>query len=223
LVERLSVEQAVALVKSGSSVMVGGFGNVGNPKTLIEAVADGDATDLVVIANDLGTPNAGLGRWVRDNKIRKAIGSYFTYNPEVAQKYREGLIELVLMPQGTFAEAIRAGGVGLGGFYTPVGLGTELTAGLETRVIEGREYVFAAALRADFALIHAKKADEFGNLVYEGTARNFNPVMAMAADVCIAEVEEIVPAGALSPEEIVTPFIFVDVLVTVGGREGRDK
>jgi 3-oxoacid CoA-transferase A subunit len=217
LVQQLSVKEAADLIKSGSKVMVGGFGNVGNPKAIIDAVADGDATDLVVIANDLGTPNAGLGRWVRDNKIKKAIGSYFTYNPEVAQQYRAGRIELELMPQGTFAEAIRAGGVGIGGFYTRVGLGTELTKGHDTKVIDGKEYVFAKALRADFAIIHAKKADELGNLVYDCTARNFNPIMAMASDYCIAEVEEIVPAGSISPEEVVTPFLFVDAVVLCKG------
>lgn len=223
MVEQLSVKQAAALIKPGASVMVGGFGNIGNPKALINAVADGAANDLVVIANDLGTPNVGLGRWVRDNKIRKAIGSYFTYNAEVAQKYRQGLLDLELMPQGTFAEAIRAGGVGLGGFYTRVGLRTELTEGHEIKNIDGQEYVFAKALRADFAILHAKKADELGNLVYDCTARNFNPVMAMAADKCIVEVEEIVPAGAISPEEVVTPFIFVDALVLVkeGDRDGK--
>lgn len=217
MVKRMSVKDASRLICSGASVMVGGFGNVGNPKELIEAIADAETTDLTVIANDLGTPNTGLGRWVTRDKIRKAIGSYFTYNPDVARKYREGLIQLELIPQGTFAEAIRAGGVGIGGFYTRVGLGTELTEGHETKLIDGQEYVLAKAIRADFAILHAKTADELGNLVYDKTARNFNPVMAMAADCCIVEVEEIVPAGSLSPEEIVTPFIFVDVIVPVKG------
>jgi 3-oxoacid CoA-transferase subunit A/3-oxoadipate CoA-transferase alpha subunit len=218
VIKKLSVADAVALIQNESSVMVGGFGNVGNPKKMIDAIAEGSVENLTVIANDLGTPNAGLGRWVSTNKIRKAIGSYFTYNPEVAQKYRQGLIDLQLMPQGTFAEAIRAGGVGIGGFYTRVGLGTELTLGLETKWIDGQEYVFAEALKADYALIHARKADELGNLVYEKTARNFNPIMAMAAKFTIVEVEEIVPAGCLSPEEVVTPFVFVDAFVPVERR-----
>lgn len=217
MVKIMTVEEAARLIQSGSSVMVGGFGNIGNPKLLIEAIAESDTTDLTVIANDLGTPNVGLGRWVTQNKIKKAIGSYFTYNYDVAKKYRAGLIDLELIPQGTFAEAIRSGGVGIGGFYTRVGLGTELTDGHERKWINGQEYVFAEALHANFAIIHAKKADELGNLVYDKTARNFNPVMAMAADVCIVEAEEIVPAGSLSPEEIVTPFLFVDVLVPVEG------
>lgn len=217
MVQCMSVKDAAKLIRSGSSIMVGGFGNIGNPKLLIDAIADGEATELIVIANDLGTSNVGLGRLVTNNKIQKAIGSYFTYNPDVAKKYREGLIDLELMPQGTFAEAIRCGGVGIGGFYTRVGLGTELTQGHETKVIDGAEYVFARALQADFAIIHAKKADELGNLVYDKTARNFNPIMAMASKFCIAEVEEIVPAGELSPEEIVTPFVFVDALVPSKG------
>ncbi len=215
MIEQLSVDDAAKLIKSESSIMVGGFGNIGNPKQLIDKIADGNATNLTVMANDLGTPNVGLGRWVTENKIKKAIGSYFTYNKDVARKYREGLIELFMMPQGTFAEAIRAGGVGIGGFYTRIGLGTELTEGHETKIIDGIEYVFAKALHADFAILHAKKADELGNLIYDKTARNFNPIMAMAADYCIVEVEEIVPAGSLSPEEIVTPFVFVDALVLV--------
>ncbi len=215
LVSVLSSQEASKLINSGATVMIGGFGNIGNPKNMIECIADSATTDLTVIANDLGTANVGLGRWVRQDKIKKAIGSYFTYNPEVAQKYRAGVIDLKLMPQGTFAEAIRAGGSGIGGFYTKIGLGTEVTEGEETRVIDGQEYVFVRPLKADFAVLHAKKADTLGNLVYECTARNFNPIMAMAAKFTIVEVEEIVPAGSLSPEEIVTPFIFVDVLVKV--------
>jgi 3-oxoacid CoA-transferase A subunit len=211
----MSVAEAADIIRDGASIMVGGFGNVGNPKRLIEAVADSQVRDLTVIANDLGTPNQGLGRWVSANKIKKAVGSYFTYNPEVAQKYREGLLSLELWPQGTFAEAIRAGGVGIAAFYTRVGIGTELTVGHETKEIDGAEYVLAKAIRADYAIIYAQKADALGNLVFDKTARNFNPIMAMAADTCIAEVEEIVPAGTLSPEEIVTPFLFVDILVPI--------
>ena len=212
----LTAEEASRKIASGSSVMIGGFGNVGNPKVMIESVADFGVEGLTVIANDLGTPNVGLGRWVRQKMIKKAIGTYFTWNPEVAQEMRAGSLEVKLMPQGSFSEAIKAGGSGLGGFYTQVGLGTEVTEGEETRIIDGVEYVFVKPLRADIALLHAKKADTLGNLIYEKTARNFNPIMAMAAKYTIVEVEEIVPAGSLSPEEIITPFIFVDVLVPVG-------
>ncbi len=209
----LTPEKAAELIKDNSRVMIGGFGNIGNPKRLIECIADTEVRGLTVIANDLGTPNVGLGRWVRDEKIKTAIGTYFTWNPEVAQRLRAGEIDVKLMPQGSFAEAIRAGGSGLGGFYTQVGIGTEVTEGDEVRIIDGEEYLFVRPLQADFAILHAKKADELGNLIYERTARNFNPVMAMGAKFTIVEVEEIVPAGELSPEEIVTPFIFVDVLV----------
>lgn len=212
----LSPEEASQKIVTGSTIMIGGFGNVGNPKILIDCVAGCSAGELTVIANDLGTPNVGLGKWVREGKIKKAIGTYFTWNPEVAQMRRAGNMEVELMPQGSFAEAIRAGSCGLGGFYTPVGLGTEVTEGAEIKEINGKEYVFVHPLRADFALIHAKKADTLGNLIYDKTARNFNPVMAMGARYTIVEVEEIVPVGELSPEEIVTPFIFVDVLVPVG-------
>ena len=215
MAEILSHEQAAKKITSGATVMIGGFGNIGNPKEIIEYIAESDIKDLTVIANDLGTANVGLGRWVRQDKIKKAVGSYFTYNPEVAQKYREGKIDLKLMAQGTYAEAIRAGGSGIGGFYTKIGLGTEIAEGEEIHIIDGEEYLFIRPLKADFAVLHAKKADTLGNLVYEGTSRNFNPIMAMAAKYTIVEVEEIVPVGSISPEEVITPFIFVDALVKV--------
>ena len=209
--------EAVKLVRSGDVVMIGGFGNVGNPKRLIDLLADTDIHDLTVIANDLGTPNVGLGRWVRNRMLKKAIGTYFTYNTEAAELYFDGKLNLEMMPQGTFAESIRAGGCGIGGFYTKVGAGTELTAHCETKVIDGEAYVLAYPLKADVALLHARKADAMGNLVYEKTARNFNPLMATAAALTIVEVDEIVETGMLSPEEIVTPYIYVDVLVPQGG------
>lgn len=193
--------------------MVGGFGNVGNPKMLIDMLADTDVSGLTVISNDLGTPNVGLGRWVTENKVYKAIGTYFTYNTEAAELYFQGKLNLQMLPQGTFAECIRAGGCGIGGFYTKVGVGTVLTENWEEKILDGEKYVLAKPLKADFALLHAKKADKLGNLVYEKTARNFNPLMATAAKFTIVEVEEIVEPGIISPEEIVTPGIYVDVLV----------
>lgn len=221
MVEILSAREASKKIRSNSTIMIGGFGNVGNPKVMIDYVAKEKVENLTVIANDLGTPNVGLGRWLRQKKITRAIGTYFTWNPEAAQEMRAGNLEVILMPQGSFAEAIRAGGAGLGGFYTPVGLGTEVTEGAEQRQIDGKDYVFVKPLKADYALLHAKKADTLGNLVFECTARNFNPVMAMAAECTIVEVEEIVPVGALSPEEIITPFIFVDILVPMVKEEVR--
>lgn len=221
VVEILSPREASKKIKSDSTVMIGGFGNVGNPKEMIDSIAEEKINGLTVIANDLGTPNVGLGRWLRQKQIKKAIGTYFTWNPEAAQEMRAGNLEVVLMPQGSFAEAIRAGGAGLGGFYTPVGLGTEVTEGHEQRTLDGKDYIFVKPLKADYALLHAKKADTLGNLVFEKTARNFNPLMAMAAKCTIVEVEEIVPAGELSPEEIVTPFIFVDILVSMDKEGAR--
>lgn len=215
----MSAEDAVKLITSNSAIMVGGFGNIGNPKKLIDLIAETDLKELTIMGNDLGTPNVGLGRLVRNRQIKQAIGSYFTYNTEAAELYFEGKLNLKMMPQGTFAESIRAGGCGLGGFYTRVGIGSEVTEGLETKEINGKTYVLVEPLTADFAILRAKKADRLGNLVYERTARNFNPVMATAAKFTIVEVDEIVEPGELDPEEIVTPFVYVDVVVPVGRGE----
>ena len=215
----MSPEEAVKLISPHSSIMIGGFGNIGNPKKMIDLIADEKINDLTIIANDLGTPNVGLGRLVRNRQIKQAIGSYFTYNTEAAELYFEGKLNLKMMPQGTFAESIRAGGCGIGGFYNRVGVGSEVTEGLETKEINGKTYVFVEPLKADFAILRAKKADRLGNLVYERTARNFNPVMATAAKFTFVEVDEIVEPGELNPEEIVTPFIYVDVVVPVGRDE----
>lgn len=215
----LSGKEAVKLLRSNSSIMVGGFGNVGNPKKLIDYIADSDITNLTVIANDLGTPNVGLGRWVTNKKVLKAIGTYFTYNTEAAEMYYRGELDLEMIPQGTFAEAIRAGSSGIGGFYTKVGIGTVLVEGLEEKIINGEKHVLVYPLKADFAILHAYKADKMGNLVFEKTARNFNPLMAAAAKFTIVEVENIVEPGEISPEEVVTPGIFVDVLVLDKGAD----
>lgn len=215
----LDIADSVKLIKSNSTIMVGGFGNIGNPKKLIDLIADSEITDLTVIANDLGTPNKGLGRWVTNKKVKKAIGSFFTYNTEAGKLYFEGKLNLEMRPQGTFAECIRAGGCGIGGFYTKVGVGTVLAEGKEEKIINGVRYILETPLRADVAILRASKADTVGNLVFEKTARNFNPIMAMAADFTIVEVEEIVEAGTLSPESIVVPGIYTDVLVKVEAGE----
>ena len=205
---------AVAAIQPGATLMVGGFGLVGAPLTLIEALrAHPGARDLTIISNNLGEPGRGLGRLLLDGRVRKAVGSYFTSNPDVVRAHQEGRVEVELVPQGTLAESIRAGGAGIGGFYTKTGLGTPLTAGCEERVIRGQRYVFQESRRADVALIRARTADELGNLVYAKTARNFNPDMATAAGLVIAEVDEIGPVGTLDPEAVVTPHLFVDVLV----------
>ncbi|MED0667042.1 CoA transferase subunit A [Bacillus badius] len=205
--------QALSCVQSGHTLMVGGFGLIGAPLTLIDGLAEIDATDLTVISNNLGEAGRGLGVLLRQGKIQKAIGSYFTSNREVGDYYQKGEIELQLLPQGTLSESMRAGGAGIGGYYTKTGVGTELAKGKEEREIDGVKYVFEPAIRANIALIKAHKADTLGNLIYYKTARNFNPLMATAADVVIAEVDEIVEQGELSPEEIVTPHVFVDKII----------
>ena len=210
----LGAEEAVALVMPGDTVMVGGFGLVGAPLTLIEALLEAPgARDLTIISNNLGEPGRGLGRVLLAGRVRRAVGSYFTSNPDVVHAHQRSELEVQVLPQGTLAEAIRCGGAGLGGFYTRTGVGTALAAGKDTREIDGVTYLFEPALRADVALVRARAADERGNLVYHRTGRNFNPDMATAARLVIAEVDEVVPVGALAPEVVVTPHVFVDHLV----------
>lgn len=210
----LSADDAIArAVFDGSTIMVGGFGLVGSPLTLIAALNKSTVKNLTIVSNNLGEPGRGLGETLRLGKVTHAIGSYFTSNPEVIEAYKDGKLKVTLLPQGTFSEAIRAGGAGLGGFYTPVAVGTLLAKEKETVNIKGRDYIFQEAITADVALIRAYKADKLGNLIYYKTARNFNPEMATAAKVVIAEVDEIVKVGKLNPEEIVTPHVYVDYLV----------
>jgi 3-oxoacid CoA-transferase A subunit len=209
-----TAEGAVRHVRTGDTVMVGGFGLVGAPLTLIDALVEAsDATDLTIVSNNIGEPGRGLGKLLRQGRIRRGISSYFTSNPEAVAAVNEGRLEATLLPQGTFAEAIRAGGAGLGGFFTPVGAGTLLAEGKEERLIDGVPYVLERPLRADVALVYAARADELGNLWYRRTARNFNPLMATAATLTIAEAGEIGPVGSLEPESVVTPHLYVDLLV----------
>jgi 3-oxoacid CoA-transferase len=210
---QLTVEEAAKLVPDGATIMTGGFGMTGYPVHLVHALAERDVKNLTIISNNIGEPGLGAGRLLRRGQIGKAIGSFFTSNPEAVQAVHDGKVAVELIPQGTMCEAIRAAGAGIGGFYTPTGVGTVLTRQHETRVINGVEHVFVSALQADVALLRAHRGDTAGNLVYRMTERNFNPLMATAADLVIAEVEEIVPTGTLSPNEIVTPGIFVDYLV----------
>lgn len=205
--------EAVRRIRSGDTLMVGGFGLAGVPLKMIDALLNSSVTDLTVISNNIGTPGQGLGKLLNHRRIKKAIGTYFTTNPDVGKAYQEGWLEVELLPQGTFCEAIRAGGSGIPAFYTPTAAATDLAKGKEVREFDGRKYILERALTADVALVKAHRADELGNLVYYKTARNFNPLMAMAARLTIAEVDEIVPAGTLDPECIVTPHIFVDVVV----------
>jgi 3-oxoacid CoA-transferase A subunit len=206
--------EAVAAIRSGDTVMVGGFGLVGAPLTLIDALVEqSDATDLTIVSNNIGEPGRGLGKLLRQGRIRRGISSYFTSNPEAVAAVNAGEIEARLVPQGTFAEAIRAGGAGIGGFYTPVAAGTQLAEGKEERVIGGVRHVLEDPIRADVALVYAARADALGNLWYRRTARNFNPLMATAATVTIAEAGEILDVGELEPESVVTPHLYVDHLV----------
>ncbi len=209
---RKTAEEAIRLIDPGSTVMVGGFGLSGAPLRLIDALEKAGVRELTVISDNI--ERQSLGKLVRAGMVKKAIGTYFTTNPDVVEAYYAGKIEVELLPQGTFCEAIRAGGSGIPAFYTPTAAGTDLAKGKEIRYFDGRPYVLERALRGDVSLIRAHKADELGNLVYYKTARNFNPLMAMASDWVIAEVDEIVPAGSLDPEAIVTPHVFVDILVT---------
>ena len=212
---QITPRQAAALVKTGDTLLVGGFGMTGNPTQVLHALAETDVGDLTYIANNVGEPGLGGGRMLRNGQIRKAIGSFFTSNPEAVAAAQSGAIEFEVMPQGTMVEAIRAGGAGIGGFFTPTAAGTVLAEGRETKRIDGRLHVFQPALRANVALIRAWSADTAGNLTYRMTEQNFNRAMATAADLVIAEIEECVPTGELPPESIHTPGCYVDYLVPV--------
>lgn len=209
----LTAEEAVKKVSSGSTIMVGGFGLVGCPLDLVEALSRTDVKDLTIISNNLGEQGKGLGLLVLNKQVKKGIGSFFTSNKDVVNAYKRGELEIELLPQGTLSEAIRAGGAGIAGFYTPVSVGTVLAESKQKAIINDKEYVLQEPLKADFAFVKAKKADRLGNLVYSKSSRNFNPAMATAADVVFAEVDEIVEVGELDPEEVVTPHLYVDYLI----------
>lgn len=208
-----TAKEAIEKLESNQTIMVGGFGLIGAPLTLIDELTQKDVSGLTIISNNLGEKGKGLGILVNQKKVKKGIGSYFTSNRDVGDAYQRGELELELLPQGTLAESIRAGGAGIGGYYTKTGVGTELSVGKEEKEINGVKYIFEPALTANVALVRAWKADTLGNLIYYKTARNFNPMMATAADYVIAEVDEIVQPGELSPEEIITPHLFVNGIV----------
>jgi 3-oxoacid CoA-transferase subunit A len=208
-----SAEAAVELVNDGASILFGGFGVCGLPENLIRALHARGTKNLTVISNNAGTDGFGLGLLLRDGQIRKVIASYVGENKEFERQLLAGTVEVELVPQGTFAERIRAGGAGIGGFFTPTGFGTLVAEGKETRVIDGVAYVLEKPIRADFAFVRAWKGDRVGNLVYRKTARNFNPVMATAARTTLAEVETLVEPGAIDPDHVVTPGIFVQHII----------
>jgi 3-oxoacid CoA-transferase subunit A len=204
-----SADEAVAMIPDGATIMMGGFGLCGIPENLIAALRDRGTRNLTVISNNAGVDEFGIGVLLKARQVRKMISTYVGENKEFERQTMSGELELELVPQGTFAERIRAGGAGIGGFFTPTGYGTVVAEGKETRIIEGRAYVLEMPLKADFALIKAYRGDTLGNLTYRKTARNFNPMMASAAKVTIAEVEELVQPGELDPDAVVTPGIFV--------------
>ena len=199
--------------KSGDQILTGGFGLSGTPLTIIDELLEVDINGLTIVSNNLGDDGQGLHKLFIQGKIKKAIGSYFSINKEAVIAWSKGELEIDLLPQGTLAEAIRCGGAGIGGFYTRTGVGTELSEGKEEREIDGERYIFEKAIKGDVAIIKAAKADTLGNLVYHTTARNFNPMMATAGKIVIAEVDEIVEVGELDPEYIVTPHAYVDFIV----------
>ncbi|WDL95914.1 CoA transferase subunit A [Alicyclobacillus sp. ALC3] len=210
-------EEAIAKVHSGMTLMVGGFGLVGCPLELVAELHRQGQTELTIVSNNIGEPGKGLDVLLQSGRIRKAIGSFFTSNPNVARARDRGELLVELMPQGTLAEAMRSAGAGLGGFYTRTGVGTLLAEGQELRDIDGELYLFVKPLHAHVALIRAHQADHFGNLVYRKTARNFNPVMATAAELVIALVDDIVEPGRLDAERITTPHLYVDLIVQRSG------
>lgn len=205
--------EAISQIEDGSTLMVGGFGLVGIPEQLILALVEKGVKDLTIISNNCGVDEWGLGLLLKEKQIKKMVGSYVGENKEFERQVLSGEIEVELTPQGTLAEKIRAGGAGIPAFYTPAGVGTTVAEGKETRVFNGEEYVLEEALVADFALVRAAKADKIGNLIYNKTAQNFNPMMAAAGKITIAEVEEIVETGQLDPAAIHTPSIYVQGLL----------
>ncbi|WP_099362868.1 CoA transferase subunit A [Fredinandcohnia onubensis] len=215
-----SFEGAVSAIKDGMTLMVGGFGLVGIPENLIIGLRQANIKDLTVISNNCGVDDWGLGILLQNKQIKKMISSYVGENKEFERQVLSGELEVQLVPQGSLAEKIRAGGAGIPAFYTPAGVGTPIAEGRETREFNGKEYLLEEGLTADFSLVRAWKADKLGNLVYRQTAQNFNPIMAAAGKYTIAEVEEIVEVGELDPNEIHTPSIYVQGLI-VGKHEKR--
>ena len=216
-----SAAEAVERIPDGATIMMGGFGLCGIPETLIAALRERGTTGLTVISNNAGVDDFGVGVLLRARQVRKMVATYVGENKEFERQFLSGELEVELVPQGTFAERIRAGGAGIGGFFTPTGYGTLVADGKEARVIDGKPYVLEQPLKADFAFVKAWRGDRAGNLVYRKTARNFNPVMATAAAVTIAEVEHLVEPGEIDPDHVVTPGIFVQHILQGAGYEKR--
>ncbi|MEJ9230379.1 CoA transferase subunit A [Peribacillus butanolivorans] len=213
----VTLEEALEYITDGCTLMYGGFGGVGTPPTLIQGILDKGVKELTLIGNDTGFPDIGIGRLVTLERAKKVIASHIGSNPNAGRLMTEGKLQVEFSPQGTLAERIRAGGVGLGGIFVDVGIGTIAEEGKDKMVIDGKEYLIETALTSEVSIVYAKKADPLGNLVFDMSARNFNPLVAMAGAFTIAEVEEIVPVGELDPECIATPGIYVDMVIPTKG------
>ncbi|GAA0122779.1 MAG: acetate CoA-transferase subunit alpha [Clostridium argentinense] len=209
----VTVEEALAHVKDGMTLMIGGFLAVGTPERLVDALVEKGVKDLTIIANDTGFPDRGIGKLIVNKQVKKTIASHIGTNPETGRQMNEKEMEVELVPQGTLAERVRCGGAGLGGFLTPTGIGTVVEEGKEKITVNGVEYLLETPLKADVALLFGSKVDEKGNIYYHESTRNFNPLMATAADIVIVEAEELVKTGELDANLVMTPSIFVDYIV----------
>lgn len=212
----ISVKEAVEKVHDGMTIMVGGFLANGTPENLIDALVESNVKNLTLICNDTGFPDKGVGKMVVNKQFKKIIASHVGTNPETANQMNSGETEVVLTPQGTLAEKVRCGGNGLGGFYTPTGIGTEAEIGKEKKVIDGKEYIFETPLKADVAILKASLVDKKGNMVFNKTTKNFNPLMATAANIVIVEADKIVEVGEIDPDRVMCSGIFVDYIVGGG-------
>lgn len=213
----MTVDKAVNHIKDGMTLMIGGFMGVGTPESIIDAIVERGIKNLTVIANDTAFPDRGIGKLIANGNIKKVIASHIGTNPETGRQMNEKIIEVDLVPQGTLAEQIRAGGAGLGGILTPTGIGTVVEEGKQKITVNGREYLLEIPIRADMALLKGARVDKAGNIIYNKSTRNFNPLLATAADFVMVEAEEIVEVGGIDPNFVMTPSILVDVIV-----EGRN-
>lgn len=209
----ISIEKAVAQVKDGMTVMVGGFLANGTPNAIVDALAKSGVKNLTLICNDTAFPDKGVGQWIANKQVKKLIVSHIGTNPYTSEQMNSGELDIEFVPQGTLAERVRCGGAGLGGFLTTTGMGTVVAEGKPVVQVDGKEYLLEKPLRADVALVGASLGDKSGNLVYKGTSQNFNPLMASAADLVIAEIADLVEVGELFPELVKTPGIFVDYII----------
>ena len=209
----ISIDEAVAKIQDGMTVMIGGFLAVGTPEAIVDALVKKGVKDLTIIANDTGFPDKGIGKLIVNKQVKKTIASHIGTNKETGNQMNSGEMEVELSPQGTLAERIRCGGAGLGGFLTPTGLGTIVQDGKEVITVDGQEYILEKPLKADVALLFGSKVDKKGNVYYNQATRNFNPLIATAADTVIVQAEELVETGDIDPNVVMTPYIFVDYIV----------